>query len=46
MKKLLTLTLVGMFALLAFASCKSSSGGHCDAYGSVNQVNQSDVASK
>ena len=46
MKKLLTLTLLGMFTLFAFASCKSSSGEHCDAYGSVKQVSQSDVASK
>jgi len=46
MKKLLTLTLVGMTVVLVMASCKSSSGGHCDAYGSVNQVTKSDLAAK
>jgi hypothetical protein len=46
MKKFLTLTLVGMTVLLVMASCKSSSGGHCDAYGKLEQVNQSDLARK
>jgi hypothetical protein len=47
MKKLLTLVLVGMVLSLAFTACKSSKGGHCDAYGSnMNQVEQSDLASK
>lgn len=46
MKKLLTLTLVGMFLTLAMTACKSSKGGHCDAYGSIDQVEKSDLASK
>jgi hypothetical protein len=46
MKKLLTLVLVGMVLSLAFTACKSSKGGHCDAYGSANQVEQSDLASR
>ena len=46
MKKFLTLALVGMLLSLAFAACKSSKGGHCDAYGSVNQVEKSDLAAK
>ncbi|MCE2711800.1 MAG: hypothetical protein LW688_04590 [Cryomorphaceae bacterium] len=46
MKKLLTLTLVGFAVALVMASCKSSSGGHCDAYGSLDQTTKSDVASK
>lgn len=46
MKKILTLTLVGMFLSLVISACGSSKGGHCDAYGSVNQVESSDLASK
>lgn len=46
MKKILTLTLVGMFLALVMTACKSSSGGHCDAYGSVNQIENADLASK
>jgi hypothetical protein len=46
MKKLLTLTLVGMTVLLVLVSCKSSSGRHCDAYGSLDQDTKCDVASK
>lgn len=46
MKKFLTLTLIGMFLALATTACKSSKGAHCDAYGSVNQVESTDVASK
>jgi len=46
MKKILTLTLVGMLLSLAMTACGSSKGGHCDAYGSVNQVENSDIASK
>ncbi len=46
MKKFMTLTLVGMFLTLIFAACGSSQGGHCDAYGSVDQVENSDLAAK
>lgn len=46
MKKFLTLALVGMLLSLAFTACKSSKGGHCDAYGCVNQVEKSDLAAK
>lgn len=47
MKKILTLTFVGMFLALALTACKSSKGGHCDAYGSsIDQVGNSDLASK
>lgn len=46
MKKLLTLTLVGLILSLVMTACGSSQGGHCDAYGSVNQVENSDLASK
>jgi hypothetical protein len=42
------------FALTAFAalvallatSCGSSQGGHCDAYGSVDQIENNDLATK
>ncbi|MBP5982172.1 MAG: hypothetical protein KA734_00480 [Fluviicola sp.] len=42
------------FALTAFAvllaflatSCGSSQGGHCDAYGSVDQTENNDLATK
>ena len=46
MKKLLTLGLAGMVLTLALAACKSSKGGHCDAYGSADQVNKTDLASE
>jgi hypothetical protein len=46
MKKFLTLLLMGLTVVLIVASCKSSSGGHCDAYGSIDQVSKSDVTSK
>jgi hypothetical protein len=46
MKKFLTLALVGMVLSLAFTACKSSKGGHCDAYGSIDQTAKTDLASK
>ena len=46
MKKVLTLTIIGVVLSLVFASCGSSKGGHCDAYGSVNSVENTDLASK
>jgi len=44
MKKFLTLTLMGLMLSVVLASCGSSKGGHCDAYGSVDQVENSDLA--
>lgn len=46
MKKVLTLTIVGVVLSLVIASCGSSKGGHCDAYGSVDSVENTDLASK
>jgi hypothetical protein len=46
MKRFLALTIVGVALSTIVASCGSSKGGHCDAYGSVNQVENSDLASK
>lgn len=45
MKKLLTLTLVGMFVALAMTACKTSKGS-CEAYGSIETVENTDLASK
>ena len=44
MKKFLTLTLMGLMLAVVLASCGSSKGGHCDAYGSVDQVENTDLA--
>jgi len=38
-KMKLVLVLIGMIVLL---SCKSSSGGHCDAYGKIETKNEKD----
>lgn len=46
MKKFLTLTIIGVVLSFVFAACGSSKGGHCDAYGSVNQIENNDLASK
>ena len=46
MKKILTLTILSVVFSLALASCGSSKGGHCDAYSSVQQVENADLASK
>ncbi|MES2800405.1 MAG: hypothetical protein V4638_10355 [Bacteroidota bacterium] len=46
MKKILTLVLVGAALTVAVSSCKSSKGGHCDAYGKLDTTVQSDLASK
>ncbi len=44
MKKVLALTLMGLVLTVVLAACGSSKGGHCDAYGSVEQVENSDLA--
>jgi len=47
MKKIWTLTLIGISLALVMTACGSSKGtGGCDAYGSVNQTENSDLASK
>jgi len=45
MKKLLILTIVGVLFSLVVSSCGSSKG-NCDAYGSVQTTENSDLASK
>lgn len=46
MKKIFTLAVAGALLTLLVVSCSTSTAGHCDAYGSVNQAPQSDLASK
>ncbi len=46
MKKIFALTAIAAFVAVLATSCGSSKGGHCDAYGNVEQVEQSDLASK
>ena len=47
MKRILALTLMGLMFTAVLASCGSSKGGHCDAYGSVDTVDteNTDLAS-
>ena len=45
MKKFVTLTLIGALFTLVLAACGSSKGS-CDAYGSVDTQESSDLASK
>ena len=44
MKKFLALTLIGLMLSVVLTSCGSSKGGHCDAYGSIDQVENTDLA--
>ncbi len=43
MKKFLALTLMGLMLTVVLVSCGSSKGGHCDAYGSVDQIESTDL---
>jgi hypothetical protein len=45
MKRFLALTFLGLMMTVVFSACGSSKGGHCDAYGNVDQVENSDLAS-
>ena len=45
MKIFLTLTIVWMFVALAMTACKTSKGS-CEAYGSIETVDNTDLASK
>jgi hypothetical protein len=45
MKKFLSYAAVAAFLVVVLASC-GSSRGHCDAYGSVNNTENTDLASK
>lgn len=45
MKKVLAVVFVGMALTAVLAACGSSKGGHCDAYGSIDQVENADLAS-
>lgn len=46
MKRILALTLVGLSITLVLAACGSSKGGHCDAYGSLDNTQNTDLAQK
>ena len=41
MKKVLAFTFLGLALTAVMASCGSSKGGHCDAYGKVPAAEQS-----
>lgn len=44
MKKYLSLTLIGLLFALVLSACGTT--GNCDAYGSVDNTENSDLASK
>lgn len=47
MKKISMLLLAAVSVTVLLASCGSTSkGGHCDAYGSIQHIDNKDVASK
>ena len=47
MKRILTFTIIGLVISVIFTACASAkTGGHCDAYGSVNSIENNDIASK
>jgi hypothetical protein len=46
MKKILALAFIGFGLMIVVSACGSSRGGHCDAYGSANHVESSDLAKK
>ncbi|MDG1146664.1 MAG: hypothetical protein P8N52_00030 [Crocinitomicaceae bacterium] len=45
MKKFLALTLTGLMLTAVLTACGAAKGGHCDAYGSVDQIENADMAS-
>ena len=46
MKKIMTLTLVGLLSAFVIASCGTKKKGNCDAYGSIDKVENADLAKK
>lgn len=46
MKKVLTLTLVGLLSTFVIASCGTKKKGSCDAYSNIDNVENSDIANK
>lgn len=46
MKKIAALALMGMLFALVFASCGTKKKGSCDAYGSIDKVENADLAKK
>ena len=45
MKKFLAMAIMGLMLTAVVSACGSSKGGHCDAYGNVDHVENSDMAS-
>jgi hypothetical protein len=46
MKRILTLTLLGVVFSISLAACGTKKRGKCDAYGSIQKVENTDVAHK
>lgn len=46
MKRVVILTAMALVLTAGLMACGGSKGGHCDAYGSVDNVENSDLASK
>ena len=46
MKRIFTFAIISVLLSVVFFACASSKGGHCDAYGSVNNTENSDLATK
>jgi hypothetical protein len=46
MKRFFAFAAIAAIVAVAATSCGSSKGGHCDAYGSVEQTSNNDLASK
>ncbi|MCC6699914.1 MAG: hypothetical protein IT221_00215 [Fluviicola sp.] len=46
MKRFFAFAAIAAIVAVVASSCGSSQGGHCDAYGSVDQTENSDLASK
>ncbi|MEJ6776635.1 MAG: hypothetical protein QNK85_04855 [Crocinitomicaceae bacterium] len=45
MKNFLTLTLMSLVLISVLAACGSSKVAHCDAYGSIDEIENSDLTS-
>ena len=46
MKRLVILTAMAMILTAGLMACGGAKGGHCDAYGSLDNVENLDLASK
>jgi len=46
MKRIFALTIIGLALSAVISSCGSSNTGHCDAYGRIDNTQNTDLASK